>query len=129
MKMLLLAISTGLLLCTAAAATDLTGIWSGQVPARFDLKDDITFEFKQKGSTLTGKLYGDNQDLVIEEGKVEGDRFSFVIKTEGYGGAIRFLYTGKTTPEGIELTRRREDVGTRVGRKREPQVITLKKML
>jgi hypothetical protein len=60
-------------------AADLTGIWVGQIPGRNGEPQDIAFKFTQNGITLGGKLYGDYQSAPISEGKISGDRVTFVV--------------------------------------------------
>ncbi|MBC7924029.1 MAG: hypothetical protein H7039_00065, partial [Bryobacteraceae bacterium] len=50
----------GLLLFSAAlSGSDLSGIWTGQLPARNGTLQDVSFKFIQTGNVLTGKMYGD----------------------------------------------------------------------
>ena len=114
-----------------ASAADLTGIWTGQVTAR-NGQTDIVFQFKQDGSVLNGKLYGDTGDLKISEGTVSGDTFRFSIRTEGYSGKTHFIYEGSLKNGEMHLTREREDSETRANpeaKKKGRQEIVLKKML
>jgi hypothetical protein len=60
------------LLCALAVsaiiAADLNGIWTGQAPGRRGAKDDIAFQFKvTRAGNITGKLFGDEIDLPIDE--------------------------------------------------------------
>jgi hypothetical protein len=95
------------------AAADLTGIWVGQIslgPERAPL--DIAFQFNQKDSTLTGKLYGDYHSTRIAEGRITGDQVNFlVITAEQAGNQInetRMRFTGSLKDGELELTRERE---------------------
>ncbi len=117
---------------TAAAGADISGTWSAQVPQRNKTIQDVTFRFEQKGTVVTGKLYGDTVDLPISQGTLEGDTLRFVINTEGYSGKTQFLYTGKLVDGSIQLTRERDDSSTRSdpeARKKSAVEFTLKKML
>ena len=97
--------------CTVSAA-DLTGIWIGQIPGRNGEPQDIAFKFTQNGTTLGGKLYGDYQSAPISEGKISGDRVTFVvIAPEQAGNQINkanLRFTGSIQAGEIELTRERE---------------------
>ena len=69
----------------AYAATDVTGVWTGTLQrpdggGAFDL----TFTFKQNGSTLTGTVTGgQGEPLTINNGKIEGDKISFSLAFNG----------------------------------------------
>ncbi|MBI2690113.1 MAG: hypothetical protein HYX27_27725 [Acidobacteria bacterium] len=99
---------------TFLAAVLLSGIWVGQVPARNGESVDIAFEFKQEGTKLTGKLYGDYKSSPIVEGIVAGDLVTFVVAaTEQAGNQInesRLRFTGSMKDGQLELTRERESV-------------------
>lgn len=108
---------TILLLATLPiAAVDLTGIWTGQVPARNNELQDVAFQLIQKGAALSGKLYGDYRSSPIVEGKVEsspdGDKVTFVILAQEQAGnqinETRLRYSGTLKDGQLELTRERE---------------------
>lgn len=67
----------------AHAATDLTGTWTGSMDAGGgDMQ--LTFTFKQDGSTLTGSVQGPQGDpIAISNGKVDGDKVTFDIVFNG----------------------------------------------
>jgi hypothetical protein len=90
-------------------AADLTGIWAGQAPSRRGDKEDIAFQFKVNGTTLTGKMFGDEFDLPLEEASVSGDQVKFLVTTTNYYNRtqVRFSYTGTIKGNEIELTRTR----------------------
>ncbi len=93
-------------------AADFAGIWVGQIPGRNGELQDIAFQFTQSGSNLGGKLYGDYQSTSIAEGKVAGDRITFLlIAPEQAGNQInetRLRFTGTMQSGEVELTRIRE---------------------
>ena len=101
----LLALSLGVL-----SAADISGLWSGQVPGRFGEPEDISFQFKVNGTALTGKLFGNEFDLPLEEGSVLADKVTFTITTTNYYSRekVRFQYSGMMSGNEIELTRERE---------------------
>jgi hypothetical protein len=94
------------------SASDLTGIWVGQIPGRNGDLQDIAFKFTQSGTTLGGKLYGDYQSTPISEGKISGAEITFlVIAPEQAGNQInqtKLRFTGTIQLSEIELTRERE---------------------
>jgi hypothetical protein len=95
---------------SATVAADLNGIWTGQAPGPRGVKDDIAFQFKvNRAGSITGRLFGDEVDLPIEEASLVGDKLMFSITTTNYysGDKVKFLYSGTITGEQIELTRER----------------------
>lgn len=119
------------LFASTLAAADLSGIWVGQIPARFGEVQDVAFRFVQNGSGFEGKMYGDNDSLPVAEGKVEGEQISFSTSTEMNGGVSRFVYTGTIKGEEMQLTRQRDvpadDPNSE--QRRKPQSLTLKRLL
>ena len=102
-----------LLFCGAVLyATDLTGIWVGQIPTRNGETVDIAFQFTQSGTKLSGKLYGDYKSSPIVEGVVSGDLVTFVVLAEEQAGNqindSRLRFTGSLKSGEVELTRERE---------------------
>ncbi len=97
-------------------AADLSGIWlgSGVTGGRRNQVQDFAFQFIQKGTTLTGKLYLDYGSAPILKGTIEGDQISFqVVAREQAGNEINqvaFRYTGVLKDGEIELTREREEI-------------------
>lgn len=90
-------VATGL-----ASAADLTGTWKAQwqFPGR---EVEMTYTLKQVDQTLTGTMQGgQSPSLDISEGKVAGDRVSFVLKAPG--SDMRFAHEGKAKGEEIEFT-------------------------
>jgi hypothetical protein len=96
---------------SAVFGADLTGIWVGQIERQNNTPLDVAFQFVQKGSTLTGKLYGDYQSTPISEAKVEGDAVSFIVLTSEQAGnevnEVRLSYVGTLKDGELELNRER----------------------
>jgi hypothetical protein len=94
---------------TTTFAADLTGIWAGQAPGRRGDKEDVAFQFKVNGATLTGKMFGDEFDLPLEEASVSGNQVTFTVTTTNYysRSQVKFVYTGTIKDNEIELTRAR----------------------
>ncbi|MGH9660035.1 MAG: hypothetical protein ACRD96_15915 [Bryobacteraceae bacterium] len=99
-------------LLVAILAADVSGIWVGQIPGRNNELLDVAFQFTQKGTALTGKLYGDYGSTPITEGRIAGEEISFlVVAPEQAGNQInttRLRFTGALKAGEIELTRERE---------------------
>jgi hypothetical protein len=90
-----------LLLGAAAFAADVTGKWTGQVPARGGETREATFTLKAEGDKLTGTMSGPQGDRQISEGKITGDTISFAV--EGQRG--KQVYTGTVTGDEIKFKR------------------------
>ncbi len=61
-----------------AMAADVTGTWTAQTTTPDGSSFQLTFTFKVDGATLTGTVQGPGGDpMVISNGKVDGDKFSF----------------------------------------------------
>lgn len=106
------------LLLAALLAADFSGIWVGTIELPNGRTEDVSFEFVQKGSVLTGKQYDDMESTPIVKGTVSGDLISFVlVRQEQAGNEInqtRIRFTGRAVGEAIELFRERES-STRSG--------------
>jgi hypothetical protein len=114
-------------------AADLTGIWAGTAPGRRGDKEDIAFQFNVNGSTLTGKMFGDEFDLPLEEASVSGDHVKFMITTTNYYSRtqVKFVYTGTIKGDEIELTRTRvggPPVEGPANRQNAKQTLTIKRL-
>jgi hypothetical protein len=90
-------------------AADLNGIWAGQMPGRRGDKEDVAFQFKVNGSTFTGKMFGDEFDLPIEEASVSGSQVKFTVTTTNYysRSQVKLVFTGTIKGDEMELTRAR----------------------
>jgi len=118
------------LFLSVLAAADVTGIWTGQIKGRNGETQDITFRFQQEGTSLTGKIYGDNEDTMLADGKVAGDEIRFTVTNEFGGGRGKYVYTGTVNGSTMQLTRDRESPRPGAGgdRRNSKQTFTLKRM-
>jgi hypothetical protein len=96
-----------------AYAADITGTWK----ATFDTQigqQNYTYEFVVKGTTLTGKIQSDMGGAAeIQQGKVEGEKVSFVEIFKFDGNEIQITYTGRiTSNDEIKFTRQVADFAT-----------------
>ena len=91
------------ILTVTAAAADITGKWSGQVPSRGEAAA-ATFTFKIDGDKLTGTMTGPQGEVALDEGKVSGDKISFTTP----GGNAKILFQGTVAGDEIKMTRTRE---------------------
>ncbi len=82
------------LLPLAALAADLSGTWTASFDTQIG-KQDYTYTFKVEGTKLTGKAKSANGETELQDGKVEGDKVSFVENLSFQGNALKITYTGK----------------------------------
>jgi enterochelin esterase-like enzyme len=105
---------TPVILLTLAAlpltifAADVTGTWKSEFDSQIGLQK-YTYTLKQDGSNLTGKAnseVGDQKrEAELKEGKVAGDKISFVEMLNFQGNDIRITYTGTISTNELKLTR------------------------
>jgi len=87
-----------------ARAADVDGKWSGTLEGPMGAVQ-IGFTFKADGATLTGTTSGpDGGELPIKNGKIDGDKISFVVSIDFGGMAFDLNYTGVVSPDTIKLT-------------------------
>ena len=82
------------LLPLSAFAADLSGTWTAAFDTQIG-KQEYTFTFKAEGAKLTGKAKSANGESEIQEGKIDGDKVSFVENLNYQGQALKITYTGK----------------------------------
>jgi hypothetical protein len=127
-------LSVFVLAVTTISAADIAGIWTGRAPGRRGDMEDVAFQFKLNGSAITGKLFGDEFDLPIEEAFVSGDQIKFIVTNTNYynGNQTKIQYTGTIKGEEIELTRTRLGVppveGPQRNRQNVPATFTIKRL-
>jgi enterochelin esterase-like enzyme len=94
-----------------AKTSNISGNWKSEFDSQIG-NQKYTFVFKQDGTQLTGKAnseVGDRKrEAELTEGKVEGDKVSFVEMLNFQGNEIRISYTGKLSVEGNEIKFTRE---------------------
>jgi hypothetical protein len=99
------ALVVAIVLCAAPAfAADVDGKWAGSLPTpNGDVQ--IGFEFKADGTSLTGSTTGpDGSSLPIKNGKIDGDKISFVVTVALGDMSFDINYTGVVAPAEIKFT-------------------------
>jgi hypothetical protein len=91
-----------------AAAADIGGRWTAQVPGRDGQPRETTFNFKVEGNKLTGTVSGRQGDNPISDGKIDGDEISFTVALNIGGSSVKLLYKGKVSGDEIKFIRTRE---------------------
>jgi hypothetical protein len=91
---------------SAAFAAGIDGKWEGSIPMGEDLPPMIlSFEFKTKGDKLTGTSAGfGGQKMRIRDGKIDGNDFSFTVKSNLGGMRTATDYTGTFLGDRLKLT-------------------------
>jgi hypothetical protein len=92
-------------------AADPSGRWTSTFTTEVG-EQQYTFEFKVKGSTLTGtaksNLLGESE---LQDGKVDGDKISFVENADFQGMPLKITYSGTmTSADEIAFTRNVADI-------------------
>jgi hypothetical protein len=90
-------------LAVVASAADITGNWKADLQTPQGTVQ-VSYTFKQEGATLTGTWQAAQSPTVdITEGKVTGDKVSFVVKL-GPAAGITFVHEGTIKGDEIQLT-------------------------
>ena len=88
------------------AAADVTGKWVAQIPGRDGQTRETTYNFKADGAALKGTMSGfQGNQIDISDGKIDGDKISFVVKMEFNGNAIEMKYSGVVAGDEIKMKR------------------------
>ena len=98
-------------LAALVRAADPSGRWTATFTTEVG-EQQYTFEFKVKGSALTGtaksNLLGESE---LQEGKVDGDKISFVENADFQGMPLKITYSGTmTSADEIAFTRNVADL-------------------
>jgi hypothetical protein len=106
------ALSDGLQGAKAEGRADITGKWTAAFDTQIG-KQEYTYEFVQKDSSLTGKMKSNIGSSDVLEGKVEGDKVWFVEMLRFQDMDIRITYSGTVaSADEIKFTRNVADFAT-----------------
>jgi len=87
-----------------AFAADVDGKWSGTISTPGG-DFPAAFEFKADGTKLTGTSAGpDGMPVNIKDGKIEGDKITFVVSFDFGGMALDIAYSGVVAPAEMKMT-------------------------
>jgi hypothetical protein len=100
-----------LALAALVRAADPSGRWTATFTTEVG-EQQYTFEFKVKGTALTGtaksNLLGESE---LQDGKVDGDKISFVENANFQGMPLKITYSGTmTSADEIAFTRNVADL-------------------
>ena len=92
----------------AGFAADISGTWKTEFNSQIGVQK-YTYTLKQDGTNLTGKAsseIGDQKrETELKEGKVEGEKVSFVEMLKFQENEIRITYKGTISTNEMKLTR------------------------
>jgi len=91
----------GVMFALGAWAADISGQWKGEWTDSRDTPP-YTFTFKQDGASLTGTVNSEGGEVQIRNGKVSGDRISFVVVRTIGPREMTATYSGRV--DGGEIT-------------------------
>src|SRR6187402_2981527 len=90
-------------------AADATGKWTAKFMTQVG-EQEYTYELVAKGTTLTGTATGNlTGKAQISEGKIDGDKISFIENAMYMDMPLRFEYTGTVTNDELRLSRKLMD--------------------
>ena len=94
------------------AAADITGKWTSSFDTQIG-KQDYTYDFVMKDSTLTGKMKSNLGESDVLDGKVDGDKVTFGELLKFEGTEIKITYRGTiVSADEIKFTRQVADFAT-----------------
>ena len=115
-----------MLLASVAFAADIDGNWAGEVQGMDGNAMKLSYTFKADGAALTGTTKGmDGNDISIQEGKIEGNKFSFSLD---FGMGMPMKFKGTVTGGQIEMKMDMGDAGGGGGGMPEMPPMILKKV-
>ena len=101
------------LTCARLFAADITGTWKASFDTQIGTQN-YSYQFVVKDTTLTGKIQSEmGGTSEIQQGKVEGDKVSFVEIFKYEGMEIQIVYSGQiVSADEIKFTRQVADFAT-----------------
>ncbi len=109
LSLLVAGLALALIAVVQAAAADVSGKWTAQVPGRNGQTREQTFTFKVDGEKLTGSVSGmQGSENPISDGKISGSDISFTVAMSFNGNEVKLNYKGVVSGDEIKFTRSRE---------------------
>jgi hypothetical protein len=90
-----------LLLAALLQAGDFNGTWKADYTAPDGHQRQTKFILHVKDSALTGQVVNSNEEMQIQEGKVNGDAMSFTILRNMEGEQLKLKFTGEMSGDSI----------------------------
>ena len=119
-KKLLFVMAAILVITFVGSAADATGKWVAQVAGRNGATQEVTFNLKVDGGSLTGTVTGGGgggrrgggaaapQPREISDAKIDGDKISFSVKAEFNGQTRVTSYSGIVEGDTLKLKQTRQ---------------------
>jgi len=93
------------IVCGLAQAADVGGTWTTSFDTQVGAQT-YTYTFKVEGATLTGTAKGNLiTDSALSDGKVDGNKITFVEKGMYMGMPLTFNYSGELVGDEIRFKR------------------------
>lgn len=89
--------------CFVAAAADITGKWTAEVPGRQGNTQTVTFNFKADGSNLSGSMANPRGEVQISDGKIDGNNISFNVVRKMQDNDVTIKYKGVVDGDSIKF--------------------------
>jgi hypothetical protein len=93
-------IITFLLVAGIAFGATVDGRWDGTANGQSG-PETISYKFTSDGNILTGVVLGGGTESPIRDGKIEGNKISFIVDVEYGGQKMSFPYTGIVSQDQI----------------------------
>ena len=107
---LLAMLGAGLLTVSAWAST-IDGKWKTEIQGKNGTLTTV-LDLKSDGNALTGSVTNSGgkraHTVTISDGKLDGDKFSFVVVQKGKNGEMRVQWQGSVSGDQLKGTRSRE---------------------
>lgn len=110
MKVFTVVVFAVLILCSVVCiyAADISGKWTAEFDSQVGLQK-YTYEFKGDGTNFTGtasaNIAGSDMQSKIVEGKIDGNKVSFVENLNYNGMDLAINYSGTVSGDEMKLTR------------------------
>src|ERR1051325_7818146 len=88
-----------------AAAADVTGKWTADIPGRNGNTQNVTFDLKSDGSSVTGNMTTPRGEAPISDGKLDGNNISFNTVMKLQDNEVTMKYKGVVEGSTIKFTR------------------------
>jgi len=86
-------------------AADVDGKWKGVLNVPNMGETPVTWTFQANGNDLTGSVdQGGGMVMKIKDGKIDGNKISFILPVNMQGNAMNIDYSGIVSENKIDLT-------------------------
>jgi hypothetical protein len=93
-----------MLVAAPARAADVDGKWTGSLDTPMGAVQ-VGFNFKADGATLAGTTTSpDGGEIAIKNGKIDGNKISFLVSIDFGGMSLDLNYTGVVKSDSVDLT-------------------------